>query len=66
MSVVELVNLVKSVLLILGLIADFLISHTANLNLFIGLLFRLSVLHNNNSKNKEKVFLLVILCVRES
>ena len=35
MSVVELVNLVKSVLLILGLIADFLISHMANLNLLL-------------------------------
>jgi cell shape-determining protein MreD len=35
MLVVELVNLVESVLLILGLIADFLISHTANLNLLL-------------------------------
>jgi hypothetical protein len=35
MSVVELVNLVKSFLLILGIIADFLIPHTANLNLLL-------------------------------
>ena len=43
MSVVELVNLVKSFLLILGIIADFLIPHTANLTLVLYILDFLKV-----------------------